>query len=95
MSEEILKGNVIEMKDVYDERIAISPMDAAWIADRKCQAFLAAPSKRLLLILSVDKGGPTFEWTDEAVEAMKWMVNELDDLLGDELDNPISQLDEN
>ena len=94
MSEELLKGNVVEITDTYDERLARSPMDAQWIAERKCEALLAVPSERLLLITTTHSGGPTFEWTDETVESMKWLVKKLDNLLGDELDNPLSRLPE-
>lgn len=93
MSEELSKRNVIEIKDVYDDRIIDSPLDAAWIAERKIKAILAVSSKRMVLVTSSASDGPTFEWTDETAEVMKWMVNELDDLLGYELDNPLSQFD--
>ena len=92
MSEEIAKRNLLEIRNINDERLIKSSIDARWFDETKCQSLLAVSSKRLLLNTSVYVGGPAFEWTKEAIEAMNWMVNELDNLLDDELDNPFQYI---
>jgi hypothetical protein len=92
MSEEITTRKTIEIKDLNDERLIKSPMDAKWIAETKCQSLLAVSSIRLMLVTSACCEGPAFEWTDEAVMAMNGVVNELDGLFGDELDDPLNKL---
>ena len=89
ISEEITNRNLIEIRDMSDKRLINSLMDARWIAETNRKSLLAVSSLRLLLITSVCAGGPSYEWTDESVKAMNWMVNELDNLLGDELDHPL------